>query len=90
MASNEDDPQLVNCTKMSHRDDEEDTVGLGEPEIKSDREVLKMAEMLPEYSRFNRKEKLSMVLSKTTDLLQEMVIQNQNNRQFLTKNIIST
>ena len=83
MASNEDDPQLVNCTKTSCRDDEEDTVGFGEPEIKSDWEALKMAEMLLEYSRFNGKEKLSLVLSKTTDLLQEMVIQNQNNQELI-------
>ena len=75
MASNEEDPQLVNCTKTSHGDDEEDTIG--EPEIKCDREALKMAEKLLEYSRFNGKEKLSLVLSKTTDLLQEIVIQNQ-------------
>ena len=74
MASNEEDPQLVNCTKNSCGDDEEDTVG--EQEIKSDPEALKMAEKLLKYSRFNGKEKLSLVLSKTTDL-QEMVIQNQ-------------
>ena len=77
MASNEENPQLVNCTsKTSHGDDEEDTVG--EPEINSDREALKMAEKLLEYSRFNGKEKLSLVLSKTTDLLQEMVAQKQS------------
>ena len=75
MASNEENPQLVNCTKSSRGDDEEDTVG--KPEIKSDREVLKMAETLLEYCRFNGKEKLLLVLSKTTGLLQEMVIQNQ-------------
>ena len=45
---------------------------------KSDREALKMAEKLLEYSRFNGKEKLSLVLSKTTDLLQEMVAQKQS------------
>ena len=44
MASNEEDPQLENCTKSSRGDDEEDTVG--EPEIKSDWEALKMAEKL--------------------------------------------
>ena len=75
MASNEGNPQLVNCTKSSRGDDEEDTVG--EPEIKSNREALKMAEKLLEYFRFNGREKLSLVLSTTTDLLQEMVIQNQ-------------
>ena len=67
--------KIENCTKTSRGDDEEVTVG--EPEIKSDREALKMAEKLLEYSRFNRKEKLSLVLSKTTDLLKEMVIQTQ-------------
>ena len=45
MASNEEDPQLV----KSRGHDEEDTVG--EPEIKPDREALKMAEKLLEYSR---------------------------------------
>ena len=79
MASNEGNPQLVNCTKLSYWDDEEDTVG--EPEIKSDWEALKMAEKLLEYFRFNGREKLSLVLSTTTDLLQEMVIQNQNQKQ---------
>ena len=76
MASNKEDPELVNCTKTSRGYDEEDTVG--EPEIKSDREALKMAEKLLEYSRFNGKEKLSLVLSKTTDLLQEIVAQKQS------------
>ena len=50
MASNKEDPELVNCTKTSRGYDEEDTVG--EPEIKSDREASKMAE---KYSRFNGK-----------------------------------
>ena len=36
-----------------------------------------MTEKLLEYSRFNGKEKLLLVLFKTMDLLQEMVIQNQ-------------
>ena len=70
MASNGADPQQVNCSKSSCGDDEQDTVR--EPEIKCDREALKMAEKL------TGKEKLSLALSKTTDLLQEMVIQNQN------------
>ena len=54
---------VVNCTKTSHGDDEEDTIG--EPEIKPNREALKIAKKLLEYSRFNGKEKLSLVLSKT-------------------------
>ena len=54
-------------------DDEEEK----ESEIKSDREALQMAEKHLEYARFKRNEKLSLVLSKSTDLLQEIVIQNQ-------------
>ena len=47
-------------------DDEEEK----ESEIKSDREALQMAEKLLEYARFKGNEKLSLVLSKSTDLLQ--------------------
>ena len=47
------------------------------PEIKSDREALQMAEKLLEYARYEGNEKLSLVLSKSTDLLQEIVIRNQ-------------
>ena len=54
-------------------DDEEEK----ESEIKSDREELQMAEKLLEYARFKGNEKLSLVLSKLTDLLQEIVIRNQ-------------
>ena len=51
-------------------DDEEEK----ESEIKCDREALQMAEKLLEYARFKGNEKLSLVLSKSTDLLQEIVI----------------
>ena len=54
-------------------DDEEEK----ESEIKSDRESLQMAEKLLEYARFKGNEKLSLILSKSTDLLQEIVIRNQ-------------
>jgi len=37
-------------------------------ELKSDREALQMAEKLLEYARFKENEKLSLVLSKSTDL----------------------
>ena len=46
-------------------------------EIKCDREALQMAEKLLEYARFKGNEKLSLVLSKSTVLLQEIVIRNQ-------------
>ena len=48
-----------------------------ESEIKSDREALPTAEKLLEYARFKGNEKLSLVLSKLTDLLQEIGIPNQ-------------
>ena len=51
-------------------DDEEEMA----PEIKSDLEALQMAKKLLEYARFKGNEKLSLVLSKSTDLLQEKVI----------------
>ena len=54
-------------------DDEEEKA----PEINSDREALQMAEKLLEYARYKGNEKLSLVLSKSTDLLQEIVIRNQ-------------
>ena len=46
-------------------------------EIKCDREALQTAKKLLEYARFKGNEKLSMVLSKSTVLLQEIVIRNQ-------------
>ena len=48
-----------------------------ESEIKSDREALQTAEKLLEYARFKGNEKLSLVLSKLTDLLQKIGIPNQ-------------
>jgi len=54
-------------------DDEEEKA----PEIKSDWDGLQMAEKLLENARFQGNEKLSLVLSKSTDLLQEIVIRNQ-------------
>ena len=47
------------------------------PEIKSNREALKTAEKLLEYARSKGSERLSLVLSKSTDMLQEMVLQKQ-------------
>ena len=44
----------------------------------SDREALQMVEKLLEYAKFEGNEKLSLVLSKSTDLFQEIVIRNQN------------
>ena len=46
-------------------------------EIKSDWEALQMAEKLLKYARYKGNEKLSLVLSKSTDLLQEIVVRNQ-------------
>ena len=54
-------------------DDEEEMA----QEIKCDREALQMAEKLLEYARFKGNEKLSLVLSKSTVFLQEIVIRNQ-------------
>ena len=54
-------------------DDEEEMA----QEIKCDRETLQMAEKLLEYARFKGNEKLLLVLSKSTVLLQEIVIRNQ-------------
>ena len=56
------------------RVDDEEEMAQG---IKCDREALQMAEKLLEYARFKGNEKLSLVLSKSTVLLQEIVIQNQ-------------
>ena len=47
------------------------------PDIESNREALQTAEKLLEYARSKGNEKLSLVLSKSTDLLQEMVLQNE-------------
>ena len=47
------------------------------PEMKYDQEALQLAKKLLEYARFKGNEKLLLVLSKSTDLLQEILIQNQ-------------
>ena len=54
-------------------DDEEEMA----QEIKCDPEALQMAEKLLEYARFKGNAKLSLVLSKSTILLQQIVIRNQ-------------
>lgn len=46
-------------------------------EIKSNREALQTAEKFLEYSRSKGNERHSLVLSKSTNLLQEIVRQNQ-------------
>ena len=65
---NDQDPEIQEeiGAKALCVDDEEEK----ESEIKSDREALQMAEKLLEYARFKRNENLSLVLSKSTDLLQ--------------------
>ena len=47
------------------------------PEIKSNREALQTAEKFLEYSRSKGNERHSLVLSKSTNLLQEIVRQNK-------------
>ena len=47
------------------------------PDTESTREALQTAEKLLEYAWSKGNEKLSLVLSKSTDLLQEMVLQNE-------------
>ena len=59
--------------KALRMDDEEEMA----QEITCDCEALQMAEKLLEYARFKGNEKFSLVLSKSTVLLQEMVIRNQ-------------
>ena len=72
---NDHDPEIQEeiGAKALCVDDEEEMA----QEIKSDREALQMAEKLLEYARFKGNEKLSLVLFKSTDLLQEIVIRNQ-------------
>ena len=74
LVQNDQDPEIQEefDAKASCVDDEEEK----ELEIKSDREALQMAEKLIEYVRFKGNEKLSLVLSKSTDLLQGIVIRN--------------
>ena len=68
MVQNDQDPQLqeeIGAKALCVDDEEEKANGM-----KSNREALQMAEMLLEYARFKGNEKLSLVLSKSTDLLQ--------------------
>ena len=81
MASNKEDPELVNCTKTSRGYDEEDTVG--EPEIKSDREALKMAEKLLEYSRFNGKRSFRWSYLRQRIGSREWLFKTKNNRELI-------
>ena len=75
LVQNDQDPEIQEefDAKALCVDDEEEK----ELEIKSDREALQMAKKLLEYARFKGNEKLLLVLSKSTDLLQEIVIRNQ-------------
>ena len=75
LVQNDQDPKIQEeiGAKFLCVDDEEGKA----PEIKSNQEVLQVAEKLLEYARFKGNEKLSLVLSKSTDLLQEIVIRNQ-------------
>ena len=81
MASNEGNPQLVNCTKLSYGDDEEDTVG--EPEIKSDQEALKMAEKLLEYFRFNGKRSFRWSYLRQRICSRKWLFKTKNNRELI-------
>ena len=74
MVQNDQDPEIQEGigAKVLCVDDEEEKA----PEIKSNRETLQMAENLLEYARCKGNEKLSLVLSKSTVLLQEIVIRN--------------
>ena len=74
LVQNDQDPEIQEeiGAKALCVDDEEKA-----PEINSDREALQMAEKLLEYARYKGNEKLALVLSKSTDLLQEIVIRNQ-------------
>ena len=74
MVQNDQDPEIQEeiGAKALCVDDEEKA-----PEINSDWEALQMAEKLLEYARYKGNEKLALVLSKSTDLLQEIVIRNQ-------------
>ena len=75
LVQNDQDPEIQEeiGAKALCVDDEEEKAS----EINSDREALQMAEKLLEYARYKVNEKLSLVLSKSTDLLQEIVIRNQ-------------
>ena len=72
---NDQDPEIQEeiDANVLRVDDEEKKA----PEMKSNWEVLQMAKKLLAYARFKGNEKLSLLLSKSTDLLQEIVIRNQ-------------
>ena len=76
LVKNDQDPEIqeeIGAKALCVKDEEEKA-----PEIKSNREALQMAEKLLEYARFKGNEKLSLVLSKSTDLLQEIVIKRRS------------
>lgn len=63
------------CVKAPCAEEEEEKERA--PEIKSNLEALQTAEKFLEYSRSKGNERHSLVLSKSTNLLQEIVLQNQ-------------
>ena len=75
LVQNYQDPQLQEeiGAKALYVDNEEEKPN----GMKFNREALQTAEMLLEYARFKGNEKLSLVLSKSTDLHPEIVIRNQ-------------
>ena len=48
---------------------EEHELDAKEPALKFDREALKLTDMLLEYSRYHRRDDLSLAISKVNDLL---------------------
>ena len=62
------------CVEEEEEEEEEEERA---PGIKSNREALQTAEKFLEYSRSKGNERHSLVLSKSTNLLQEIVLQNQ-------------
>ena len=50
--------------------DDEHELDAKEPALKSDREALKLTDMLLEYSRFHSRDDLSLAINKVNDLLQ--------------------
>ena len=75
LVQNDQDPEIpeeIGAKALCVDDEEEKAL-----EINSDREAVQMAEKLLEYARYKGNEKLSLFLSKSTDLLQEIVIRNQ-------------
>ena len=55
---------------MDSNSGEEYELDTKEPALKSDREALKLTDMLLEYSRYHRRNDLSLAISKVNDLLQ--------------------